>query len=745
MKDGERVHDLQTAAERLRALERQTRQPGHGGQVARLPGNACFLDDGRVLCRERTIGDSRYPYGRDGLHFWVHASGVMHGNKGLFFIFLPFQDGQDPQIAFFVGQRQPAGGEYLPISLLPVPYLESSEPRVTNRYTVIGHDATYFVTETAELRATLRVFVHQPPTGEVRILFSSCIENTTAGPLDLCASAYLDPFCRHQFGQSSEDRWFKRVEAIASPDAAAATVGDKSAETPVPLAPFVVAVNESVSRFQTLTNYAVVRRSAALSRAAEWHAAQVCTSRLGYMGSPRIALGQARCLRTGRFEREIPVTVFNDNAVVGDLSRFRLPPRGWARFDYDFTLPASDDMRVSRLQTPLSAAAVDDGLAQVQAELAATPHDLDLQVRDSCWPGIADATCNGFFPFLTAQVRVCAETRGYMQPAPNSIVGIRDVFQAVEGHMYDRPAAAKEKMREALGFVLTDGRCPRQYSLPVNGTPGRADLREFIDQGAWVISTIHAYLALTGDAAFLEDVLGYHRLSDADATMLVPATDRDTVLEHLLRIMGYLARNRDPETKLLLALYGDWNDALDGLGTTDEPGRTFGTGVSVMASLQFYQNCTELIEILGRYAPGRHDEAIRQYTAVRAELEAGLLQYAVHTRGTERRIVHGWGDRRRYCVGSFGDSDGLARDGVTSNAFWVLSGMLQRTPELREPILAAFSRLDSPFGLKTFEPGFGPDAPGVGRIPKLPIGTAGKRGHVPARHAVRHRRPVPAG
>lgn len=91
---------------------------------------------------------------------------------------------------------------------------------------------------------------------------------------------------------------------------------------------------------------------------------------------------------------------------------------------------------------------------------------------------------NSFLPFLIRQVAVCAETDGFMQPSPNSLIGFRDVFQAIEGHLYDQPGIAADKIREALGFVMTDGRCPRQYSLPNEDRPGAADLREFVDQGA---------------------------------------------------------------------------------------------------------------------------------------------------------------------------------------------------------------------------------------------------------------------
>ena len=55
--------------------------------------------------------------------------------------------------------------------------------------------------------------------------------------------------------------------------------------------------------------------------------------------------------------------------------------------------------------------------------------------------------------------------------------------------------------------------------------------------------------------------------------------------------------------------------------------------------------------------------------------------------------MHGWGDSRSYFVGGFEDCDGQARDGLTSNAFWVLSGMLAETHALRQDILAALVRV----------------------------------------------------
>ncbi len=694
-----------------RQIDRASQEEGPGA-ARLLPGNACFLDDGRVLCRPRDRGDSRYPYGRHGFNFWVYASGRMHANNGAYFVLLPFHAGQEPAIGFFAGMRDVSGDTYTPISLLPVPYIGRSEPSVT-RCSILGPDAAYFMADTAELRAVVRVFVTQIRPEHVHVAFSLHVENTSGSHREFFTSAYVNPFCRHQFAETSEDPWFKKVEVAKATDNAA-------------LPPFVVSVNEDVSRFRSITNHALIRRAITIAgrQAASEFEAEVTTSRLAYMGEPRIDLAGARCLCLGRLPRQVRTTVFNDAAIAADLIRFRLDPGDAARFDYVLSLPENDAVLAQELERPVTAEQVDSALTALREHLGQDRHDLEMRVWGATDGNLDADVFNHFLPYLRTQVRVCAEVKGYMQPSPNSLIGIRDVFQAVEGHMFDQPDGARRKMLEALEYVLIDGRCPRQYSLPHNGVPGAADLREFVDQGLWVISTVYAYVCLTGDTGILEEELGYHRIDPTDRSRMVPATDRDTALDHLLRIMDYLDRNRDPQTGLLRALYGDWNDALDGLGTTQDPTREFGTGVSVMASLQLYQAAGELLALLNRHCEGRHPGRQQALVNLRSELENGLLRHAVVRQGTQRRIVHGWGDRRQYDVGSFCDSDGQARDGLTSNAFWVLCGLLDRQPDLRDDILSALDRLDSPFGLKTFEPGFAPDAPGVGRIPKLPIGTA---------------------
>ena len=100
------------------------------------------------------------------------------------------------------------------------------------------------------------------------------------------------------------------------------------------------------------------------------------------------------------------------------------------------------------------------------------------------------------------------------------------------------------------------------------------------------------------------------------------------------------------------------------------------------------------------------------------------MKYAIVSNGKERKILHGWGDKLSYFVGSFNDVDNLYRDSLTAIAFFVLSNLINKDMTLKDNILNAYNRLDSKYGLKTFNPHFEENVKGVGRIVRLPKGTA---------------------
>jgi cellobiose phosphorylase len=676
-----------------------------------MNGSVYVLSDKELLSLSRSIGDSRYPYGQDGFNLWVYASGYLHANEGLLSTFLRAANGQEPNVAFFVGKKKEADNHEL-TPLFSVPKMDETREGLT-RYTVFSPSAAYFVTEFDSLRFGVRIFA----TPNRAISFSVHVENTGNQDESFFLSSFLNPFLRHQLQTTDEDNWFKEISLHKS-----------GQQETAKLDPFLLSVHEDKDRHTLTTNYAILRRELSIEDKSWIVSTEETTSRLQYVGGSTSSLHTPQSLVKGTFgDNPKHLCTFTEPAIMADILNMKLPAGKSARLDLLFSPLKTHEETLALAGKRLDPAAIDLELKSLDQQDSDNHVALSIQTGKSTHEGINNTTFNAFIEHLKKQVEFCSLIKGYIQLSFNSLIGIRDVFQAIEGMLFWRDEAARDKILEALGFTAIDGRCFRQYSLPpANQDVGRMDLRQFIDQGVWVISTIHTYLRVTQDWKFLDQVCGYHEIINEAAGKVAKSEQKDSVLEHLIRIMAYLLRNRDHEnTKCLLALYGDWNDALDGLGISLDGSSEFGTGVSVMATLQVYQNTQEMIEILERVDASKYASEIEQYKKAREEIEAGLLKHAVVANDAgEKRILHGWGDKYSYLVGSYKDSDGVARDGLTSNAFWVLSGLYEKYPEFKQIILDGLERLDSKYGYKTFAPHFDLDAKGVGRIPKLPPGTA---------------------
>ena len=671
-----------------------------------VPGHGFFLPDGRVLSLDRPFGDSRYPLGFDGFNFWIYSSGMMHCNDGLFSVFLKPKEGADPNIAFFGGLR----GKGAPVPLLSVPRTDAA----TERYQVFDGASSFHVVDADGIRYGVRVFVAR----DNAICFSLSASNRSESLRKCYLSSYLNPFMRHQIYESDEDRWFKQVEVFPNTG----------------LSGFLASVDEDEDRFHSVTNYGTLQRGFCGSAGARLLGSEETASRNQYVGESKTLQrphGVAdECFGGDSGKPQLTATFVVD-AIAGDRIDLELESGACARVDLVFRYTRNETLARKRVAALADPGQIDLDLQQVEREEIQRQEGINWQVSGGGGT-LRPEAFNVFSRHLKNQVAFCSLIKGYVQLCENSLIGIRDVFQALEALSFWQPEVARHKMLEALGYTAPDGRCFRQYSCPsADGTPGRMDLRPFIDQGAWVISAISTYLKTSGDWKFLAAECGYHEIVDEPSGIVREAEVRDTVLDHLLRILDYLLSHLDPETRCIHALYGDWNDSLDGLGISQDPEKEFGTGVSVMATLQVFENLHAMAEMLGRVNRAKFAERIASYREAAERIANGLERYAVvESAEGKRQILHGWGDRRSYFVGSFRDPDGVPRDGLTSNAFWVLSGLWKQEddPEkrasMKKTILDAFDRLDSKYGLKTFEPAFPRDIEGVGRIGKLPAGTA---------------------
>ena len=655
-----------------------------------LPEKCYFLDRDTVLCYPRSTGDSRFPYGTGGYTLWAHSSGYLSVNESTFYVIQPADEGKEPYLAFFGGIKN--GDTYTPVSVTGT----ARQPvEKVQRYTVFTPNCVYYIARAEGVDFCLRCY--NGSDKDKQTVFSLLALNRTDSEKEIYLSAFFNCLLMYSPYESNETKWFKSCKVK----------GDR----------YVFHSVVDLDRRTHVDNSAVLQVIGSEKACARF----ATTSRADCAGGVSESLNCAAPLFTGKYAECRPACKFTDTAAAGNMLHFRVGAGETVRADYVLKVFAgSTPDEIADAPLPASFAQIDEAIAEDSRrakEEYEQPGMVNMRFDGALDGAAAGGLLSDFLHNVQRQVWYCALAKN----SGVSLLGIRDVFQQLEACLIWAPQSCRAKIIEALSFTNVDGRLPRQYSLPPReGAVPQMDLRAFIDQGVWVINTVYQYLCYTEDYSILDEVCSYLDFTDGTVKL---TNEKGTVLDHLLRITKYLTDHIDYEkTHCLRIMYGDWNDALDGLGTTADPGKEYGTGVSVMATLQLYANLHEMSEILAH--TGGHDDTIAFYAKTRDLLRAGLEKYAIVQKGKERRILHGWGDKYSYQVGGFCDVDGKARDGLVVNAYWIISGAIEWDRTLKEDILAGYRRLDSKYGLKTFEPFFDKGVKGVGRIVNLPKGTA---------------------
>lgn len=646
-----------------------------GNPTDALPGNVYYLDNSEILCAPRVTGESRYPYICDGYTMWVHSTGYIQTKDGLLNVFKQLYDNTDPSVEFFAGVEKD-DGTYFPISLLGAAK-QLFEPFNVKRYLVYTLSAAYFITDT-----DIASFIVRADMSDKREMrFSAGIKNKTDKPLKLAFTSYFTAILKES---EYDDMW-----SVA--DKKFTHLGNGSFV--MPRGNYVLGVKRKVSDISVLASEQTVSRSC-------------------FIGGPRRSLSGAECLKTGKFSTSLG-RIFD---VAAEILKIEIDKEG--RIDYVLPLNSNKEEMITLLSQEIDTSKIDSEVEEVNTSEIDRFSNLGVKFEGLKTENKLDVNIlNNFVKSVQKQVDACAMGRYYVEDK----LGTRDVFQQLEQALIWDPEQAKEKIVRALGYIDPSGRPPRQFTIPIvpTKTP-QMDLRPYIDQGNWIISCVYTYIAWTGDLSILDEECGYHKITGGNSVLRIDETD--TVLDHIIKITDYLVSNIDPETKCLRILRGDWNDALDGLGATTDAGKEYGSGVTVMASLHLYQNLFEMTEILKKV--GKTDR-VNDFLAVREELKNGLIKHAVVENDEgKKRLIHGWGDKMAYKVGSFCDSDGVSRISFAPHAFWSSTGLIKETPEYKQVIIDSLHSLDSRFGLLTLYPPFTPATTGVGRIKGFTPGTA---------------------
>ena len=647
-----------------------------------MPQNTFYLNDNQILCCERQRGESRFAYDANGLVVWARSTGHIDAYDSTFTIFRELNNFEDASIAFMGGLKQ-ANGDFFPVSLFDC-HRQLFEPIDIKRYVVYSFRYAYYIADTPDV--TFAVRVHASMDKHIHFAFTAI--NKSEKPQNIymmsCMDAWL--FYRNNGGvYDIMNRFGKRYD---NGNFLLRSYGDSM----------------TVGRTAT-------------GRAPNQEHLTACKAEvLGPMGRLMI---NATSLKTGVFPHQYSAANSVEVPVCADSAHYTLDAGDMVRREYELQYFHTTEEAEAVINQKPDIEKIDTVLQGDEA--LALSKFATMQTHFVDYNGSLNASVlNKFVRNIQKQISFCALGKNYFGP----MMGVRDVMQQLESSLIWQPKESRAQFVNALNHILEDGRPPRQFSNQESDDyMPMFDLRKFIDQGVWIITTLHTYLSYTDDWSILNEKCGYYVAAEDNSRLIAKSKIVDTVLDHIVKIMDYLCSNIDEETGCLHSLFGDWNDALDGLGKTTDPDREYGTGVSVMCSLQLYQNCGEICEILAHV--GGYEDKIAEYKTIAETLKNGLTKYAIDVNDNgERRIMHGWGDKRSYKIGSWCDPDGIARYSGTANAFWAISGMIKNDPTMKDVVMNAFRGLDSKFGIMTFDKAFPLDMRKyVGRIANITAGT----------------------
>ena len=638
-----------------------------------LISNCFYLKKNRILALRNPYGDSRYPYSVDGLTLWAYASGNIVINKSNFFISPLTIEGKEPYINFYAGIENKNGiFEYF--SLTGNADTEFGEGFET--FTIFAKTYCYYIRYIEGIYFAVKLSINEKQS----VVASVTAINTSKKANKVFLSFYFNPLLTHSASEDEETKWFRTVHQLK----------DEASFTSV----------EDLSREIHLYNYLV------LKNVHNGETKEVCSRRMDYTGDKNKSISKSSPLKNGCFSDKSESACFIDMSIYGDIIKKDL--NYLDKLESNYKVDISFDKEEFEKLKKINFSFQNNEFPKEDKDI--NNFEIKFGKFKENYP-YNNELFNKFLGSVINQVSYSSKTKN----SSLMLLGIRDVYQMLEASLIWDKKQAKDKILESLSYIDISGRAPRQYSKETKGSKPLFDNREFIDQGNWIISTIYRYLAFTGDISILQEKCSYCELIGRNQGNKLNI--QETVFRHLERIIDYLISNIDEKTHCLKANYGDWNDAVDGLGATSNEKEKFGNGVSVMASCHLYKNLQEMHEISLLF----NGKTNKKYQEIAGILEKGIIENAIK----DNRIVHGWGENQSFYVGSIKDVDNKARHSSTSNSAFVLSGLLEKYPENKKLILEAYNALDSKYGLKTFDEYFDKkDAYKVGRIVNLPKGTA---------------------
>lgn len=250
-------------------------------------------------------------------------------------------------------------------------------------------------------------------------------------------------------------------------------------------------------------------------------------------------------------------------------------------------------------------------------------------------------------------------------------IGYRDVLQDLMSVCASEPGYVRKVLLRTLRYQAADGRAVRQYCLfPQAGH----DLRMYMDSSSWIADTLVDYVKETGDRSVLDEPVPWFDLerSQPDESCC------GTVYEHALQSVRSLAQSTGFHGLCRIG-YGDWNDALSGIGGE--------RGVSAwlsMACVWAAQRLAELATWIGRTDDAGELTGIARTMTQRINDHAWDGQWYIYAINGEGRPV-----------GSHCSAEGRIHLNVNT---WALFTGVARAAGREEQVWQSLETLATPFG-----------------------------------------------
>jgi len=262
--------------------------------------------------------------------------------------------------------------------------------------------------------------------------------------------------------------------------------------------------------------------------------------------------------------------------------------------------------------------------------------------------------------------------------------GYRDTVQDIQGIIHLAPEMALEQIRFMLSAQVTNGAGLPLVKYTHNaGSEDTPDDASYVketghpsyraDDALWLFPTVYKYIAETGNAAFLDEVISYANNGE-----------KGSVYDHLKRAIGFSMNNLGSHG-LPAGLHADWNDCL----------RLGKKGESIFVAFQLYYAA----RIMKIFAEEKNDS---DYTAYLDGITAKLTKIFGELCWNGDRWIRGFTEEGTV-IGRNGDKE--ASMWLNPQSWGVISGASDKDKAVKS-LDSVYRELNTPYGVMVMYPAY---------------------------------------